>query len=432
MPPYNNSPLPPYPPLPTEARVCHICSSHPHFSDVSRLLTHLNSKLHLKVHSSLEKASVDGLRDSPALVNLKIFKDWWEEYNVHDLMAIRLERKTKKAQIDAVRDVRKCAMPHGPKIDTCSSTAVAPGHAAAADTVTTGSSKGTSRFRSYMDPQLALPLPRDITVSQSTVDSGCTPEEHSNRAGSRCPILPTPGTWNGAHDYPTPAPSPLSAKLPTPQKESGEPQCVVAHGNQSPSSSRKNEAQGPAMQSLRQRIHRSPSYLGLKGEVLTGMSGWRLPIGQQRRTIAQMEALENEAKATSALVRMEEAVFAIHGVKGLCPIVVRGISEDAEILDDEGTGLKKVDIELPELGVETDQKVDESMSQSEHSTPNLEDQEIEMELLQEISWDDAQESEGLPRREEEIIELDNPGLANAPFLPGAHNVRTWRSISSTC
>lgn len=411
MPPHNKS-TPPYPPLPAEARICHLCSPKPHFADVSRLLTHLRSKPHLKVHSCLENACTSGSPDNPALVKLGVFQDWREKHGIDDLMAIRLKRKANQAKENADKGTTACDTPRSPHTEIPSNGATTTSGLSATGAGTFKSMKGTSRFRSYMDPLLTLPLPlttdRGITGSRLfNVISECKFGEGS------CSILEAPGTLNSNYGYPTPTPSPSPAKQSTEESETGDTGCEFANENQSTLSAQTTKARESDM--LYNQSPYSP-YVKLKGHVLPGMLGWRLPVARRKRTNAQIESLGKEAKKESDLARMEETVFSISDKKGLCLIVVREISEDVEVPDDEGTGLKRVDIEIPELGQERDQETDNTAPEDEYPVEQMEGDEIEMELLKEISLDnddnDTYEFEPFFRREK----LRNPGHTEAPLV----------------
>ena len=72
---------------------CNICPKRPDFSDVSHLLTHIASKGHL---SNYFKAKVKGTRDPAAQQLVAEYDEWYEEWNVDDLMRERMNQKEKK------------------------------------------------------------------------------------------------------------------------------------------------------------------------------------------------------------------------------------------------------------------------------------------------------------------------------------------------
>lgn len=72
---------------------CNICPKKPDFSDVSHLLTHIQSKGHL---SSYYKMKVKADSD-PAIKQLVDYYDeWYDDWGVQDMMRERMKQKEKK------------------------------------------------------------------------------------------------------------------------------------------------------------------------------------------------------------------------------------------------------------------------------------------------------------------------------------------------
>lgn len=79
---------------------CKICPKNPEFSDVSHLLTHIASKAHLSRYYQMKvKASTD--RSSRTQINA--YDDWYERYNLDELMRERLSHKESKRRGGAAR-----------------------------------------------------------------------------------------------------------------------------------------------------------------------------------------------------------------------------------------------------------------------------------------------------------------------------------------
>ena len=72
---------------------CNICPKKPDFSDVSHLLTHIASKGHL---SNYYKAKVKGSTDPASKQVVDAYDEWYEYWNVQDLMRERMSQKEKK------------------------------------------------------------------------------------------------------------------------------------------------------------------------------------------------------------------------------------------------------------------------------------------------------------------------------------------------
>jgi hypothetical protein len=72
---------------------CNICPKRPDFSDVSHLLTHIASKGHL---SNYYKMKVKGSTDPASREIVDEYDEWYDEYNMQDLMRERMSQKEKK------------------------------------------------------------------------------------------------------------------------------------------------------------------------------------------------------------------------------------------------------------------------------------------------------------------------------------------------
>ena len=79
---------------------CTICSKKPTFSDISHLLTHVASKQHL---SNYYKAKVRGGQDDDARELVEEYDEWYEKWNVDDLMRERMQSKDKKSRTSSRR-----------------------------------------------------------------------------------------------------------------------------------------------------------------------------------------------------------------------------------------------------------------------------------------------------------------------------------------
>ena len=87
----NNGLLPTGPPnIPLH---CNICPKKPDFSDVSHLLTHVQSKGHL---SHYYKLKVKASTDAASRKVVDEYDEWYEMWNVQDLMMERMQQKERK------------------------------------------------------------------------------------------------------------------------------------------------------------------------------------------------------------------------------------------------------------------------------------------------------------------------------------------------
>ncbi|KAL0938695.1 uncharacterized protein CTRU02_205305 [Colletotrichum truncatum] len=67
--------------------LCCVCPSHPRFSDVSHLLTHLSSKGHLH---TLNTTRLSSLADLSAAETIATYDKWYAQNNLHQMLAERL------------------------------------------------------------------------------------------------------------------------------------------------------------------------------------------------------------------------------------------------------------------------------------------------------------------------------------------------------
>ncbi|KAM3414984.1 hypothetical protein BST61_g10121 [Cercospora zeina] len=72
---------------------CNVCPRRPDFSDVSHLLTHIQSKGHL---SAYYKLKVKGTSDPAAQRTIDAFDEWYADYGLEELMRERMSQKDKK------------------------------------------------------------------------------------------------------------------------------------------------------------------------------------------------------------------------------------------------------------------------------------------------------------------------------------------------
>ena len=72
---------------------CNICPKKPDFSDVSHLLTHIASKGHL---SHYYKMKVKASTDPTSKQTVDEYDEWYDGWNVQDLMRERMSQKEKK------------------------------------------------------------------------------------------------------------------------------------------------------------------------------------------------------------------------------------------------------------------------------------------------------------------------------------------------
>ena len=76
---------------------CNICPQEPDFSDLSHLLTHVSSKGHLSHHL---KAQLRGRHEVDIRWKLEVYDQWYEQYNIEQLLSQRLSAKVSKQGVE--------------------------------------------------------------------------------------------------------------------------------------------------------------------------------------------------------------------------------------------------------------------------------------------------------------------------------------------
>lgn len=91
--------------------LCKVCPKEPHFSDISHLLTHVDSKGHLKYYSN---AKIRGRDDRSIRLKFDEFNEWYEKHGIERLLSQRILQKDlrtnnakKKASRDTTAKVQK-------------------------------------------------------------------------------------------------------------------------------------------------------------------------------------------------------------------------------------------------------------------------------------------------------------------------------------
>ena len=70
---------------------CNICPKEPDFSDISHLLTHVNSKAHLAHHKNTTLRAA--LNDLTAIAKIDAHQQWYEKHQIERLLSERLAAK---------------------------------------------------------------------------------------------------------------------------------------------------------------------------------------------------------------------------------------------------------------------------------------------------------------------------------------------------
>lgn len=83
---------------------CTACSTKPKFSDISHLLTHVNSKGHLHAYQQLKIRALSDLSASATLVE---YNQWYEDNDIEKLLADRLAQRDERAQAEKKRKAAK-------------------------------------------------------------------------------------------------------------------------------------------------------------------------------------------------------------------------------------------------------------------------------------------------------------------------------------
>ena len=84
--------------------LCKVCPKNPHFSDISHLLTHVDSKSHLKCYSN---AKIRGRQDQSIRQQFDEYNQWYEENGIEKLLSQRILQKDSRnshAKARAPRD----------------------------------------------------------------------------------------------------------------------------------------------------------------------------------------------------------------------------------------------------------------------------------------------------------------------------------------
>ena len=82
--------------------ICSVCPQQPDFSDVSHLLTHINSKGHL---ASLNRLSIKANSELAAAVQLASYNNWYQRHDIHNLLSERMVQKEAKTAIKKEHNV---------------------------------------------------------------------------------------------------------------------------------------------------------------------------------------------------------------------------------------------------------------------------------------------------------------------------------------
>lgn len=86
--------------------LCKVCPKKPHFSDISHLLTHVDSKSHLKYYSN---AKIRGRQDQSIRQQFDEYNQWYEENGIEKLLSQRILQKDSRnsnAQARATRETQ--------------------------------------------------------------------------------------------------------------------------------------------------------------------------------------------------------------------------------------------------------------------------------------------------------------------------------------
>ncbi|KAK1985637.1 hypothetical protein LZ30DRAFT_362877 [Colletotrichum cereale] len=75
--------------------LCVVCPTNPHFSDVSHLLTHLNSKGHLQTFNDVR---IRAIADLSAAHAISTYEKWYNEHGLEAMLAERLKVKDERSK----------------------------------------------------------------------------------------------------------------------------------------------------------------------------------------------------------------------------------------------------------------------------------------------------------------------------------------------
>lgn len=168
---------------------CNVCPRRPDFSDISHLLTHIQSKGHLAAYYKLQ---VQAGTDAEAQDTVDTYEQWYADYGLEDLMRERMSQKDKKkARVGSTsrRSTRECGT-------FFAFAAFLADHHAAANTNSTRntpvprSSRNVRRpsGRSLLDPQLNRRGPASTSHS-------ATPLSYFDPANFHRALAPTQASW---------------------------------------------------------------------------------------------------------------------------------------------------------------------------------------------------------------------------------------------
>lgn len=86
--------------------LCKVCPKKPHFSDISHLLTHVDSKGHLKYYST---AKIRGREDPNIRQQFEEFNEWYEKHGIERLLSQRILQKDSRNKNARVKVSRETA-----------------------------------------------------------------------------------------------------------------------------------------------------------------------------------------------------------------------------------------------------------------------------------------------------------------------------------
>lgn len=86
--------------------LCKVCPKKPHFSDISHLLTHVDSKGHLKYYST---AKIRGREDPSIRQQFDEFNEWYERHGIERLLSQRILQKDSRNKTAKAKALRETA-----------------------------------------------------------------------------------------------------------------------------------------------------------------------------------------------------------------------------------------------------------------------------------------------------------------------------------
>ena len=87
--------------------LCKVCPKKPHFSDISHLLTHVDSKSHLKYYSN---AKIRGRQDQSIRQQFDEYNQWYEQNGIEKLLSQRILQKDSRSNHAKVKATRETAV----------------------------------------------------------------------------------------------------------------------------------------------------------------------------------------------------------------------------------------------------------------------------------------------------------------------------------